>query len=108
MVGAECTPLTITSGGEYVTQDACRRAHRNVIDDLCVEAGGFKGNPHNHLDPATGWLSVDVINVLGAAICDLHVEGERPLSLEAFCASGTSAVFLNRNGSPLASVGALC
>jgi hypothetical protein len=31
----------------------------------------------NHLDPLTGWLSIDVINVLGQANLGLHVEAAR-------------------------------
>ena len=31
----------------------------------------------NHLDPHTGWLSIDVINVLGQANLGLHVEAVR-------------------------------
>ena len=56
------------AGGPYVTEDACRAAARGV-------AARTGGNVAAHLDPQSGWLSVDVMNVLGAAQLGIHVDG---------------------------------
>ena len=53
-------------GGPYVTQDACRRAASRVATDLSEAGVGDAEDSAHHLDPATGWLSIDVINVVGA------------------------------------------
>ena len=83
-------------GGPYVDQDACRRAARAVVTalsgagngDVCRRAaraevtalsGAGDGDAEslgNHIDPATGFLSIDVINVLGAGVLGIHVEGD--------------------------------
>ena len=57
-------------GGPYVTQDACRRA----ADQVRMQLGPTGGAASEHLDPETGYLSIDVINLLGSSILGLHVE----------------------------------
>lgn len=81
--------------GPYVTREACLAAANVVLQDLEARGGGFREALANHLDVNSGWLSVDVINVLGAANFNLHVEGERPCSFAAFKSSGHRAAFIN-------------
>ena len=55
--------------GPMVTKDACRlaaRSIRNSLDGADVESA--------HLDPQSGFLSIDVINLLGSANLGIHVE----------------------------------
>ena len=80
-----------------MTQDACRRAARLVVSDLFDLGGGFVEDPSRHLHPDTGWLSVDVLNVLGAANYNLHVHGGRS-SLDDVVYHRAPAAFLNWNG----------
>ena len=61
--------------GPYVTQDACRRAAERAVAMLSQVAGGDAEAMAHHLHPATGFLSIDVINILGAGALGLHVEG---------------------------------
>ena len=63
-------------GGPYVTWDACRRAASRVSAALSEVGAGDREAGVRHLDPSTGWLSIDVINVLGAGQLGLHVEGD--------------------------------
>ena len=83
--------------GPYVTCEACFAAANVVVQELNAAGGGFKELLSNHLDVRSGWLSVDVINVLGAANFNLHVEGERPCSFGAFKSGGHRAAFVNWN-----------
>ena len=68
-IGAWCGMHVLNNllQGPYVTQDACRLAANNVVrlngDSLS-----------NHLDLASGFLSIDVINVFGASVLGLHIE----------------------------------
>ena len=56
--------------GPMVNEDACRAAAKNVRESL------FRGDSERaHLDPETGFLSIDVINMLGSANLGIHVEG---------------------------------
>ena len=73
--------------GPYVTREACLAAANVVLQDLEARGGGFREALSNPLDVNSGWLSADVINVLGAANFNLHVEGERPCSFAAFKSS---------------------
>ena len=59
-----------------MTQDDCMRAARIVVARLSQVGGGDAEDLTHHLDPATGFLSIDVINVLGAAALGVHVDGE--------------------------------
>ena len=62
--------------GPYVTEDACRRAVRRVVVALSQVGVGDDEDMSVHLDPASGFLSIDVINVLGAGALGIHVEGD--------------------------------
>ena len=68
-VGAWCGMHALNNllGGPYVTQDDCRRACGEVCRRLS-EVGGGREDRRQHLDPDTGWLSIDVINILGAGL----------------------------------------
>ena len=57
-------------GGHYVAQQDCRSAARQVVARL-----GRADTVEDHLDSVTGFLSIDVINIIGAALLNIHVEG---------------------------------
>jgi hypothetical protein len=80
-------------GGPYVTKKDCVRAAACVVDGLATDAGGFQEEVIQHLDETTGWLSVDVINVLGAANLGLHVVGAGPCSPESLRTGGHRGAF---------------
>ena len=63
--------------GPLVQQQDCRDAARLVARRLTDARAGDVEPISNHLDPLTGWLSIDVINVLGQANLGLHVEAAR-------------------------------
>ena len=63
--------------GRLVQQQDCRDAARLVARRLTDARAGDVEPISNHLDPLTGWLSIDVINVLGQANLGLHVEAVR-------------------------------
>ena len=63
--------------GRLVQQQDCRDAARLVAWRLTDARAGDVEPISNHLDPLTGWLSIDVINVLGQANLGLHVEAAR-------------------------------
>ena len=63
--------------GHLVRQQDCRDAARLVVRRLTGAHAGDADSICNHLDPLTGWLSIDVINVLGQANVGLHVEAAR-------------------------------
>ena len=63
--------------GRLVQQQDCRDAARLVARRLTDARTGDVEPISNHLDPHTGWLSIDVINVLGQANLGLHVEAAR-------------------------------
>ena len=75
-VGAWCGMHALNNymGGPYVTQDACRRAARRVVATLSEAGLGDSEDSSHHLDPTTGFLSIDVMNVLGAGTLGIHVE----------------------------------
>ena len=75
-------------GGPYVTQDACVRACSLLVAALPEDSS-------DHLDQQSGWLSIDVINVLGSTL-GFHVE-EKSLSIDEFVALGNGAALLNWN-----------
>ena len=83
-------------GGPYCTRDDCRRASSQVVAALSEALGGDVEANTQHLDMATGWLSIDVINVLGAGQLGIHVEGDS-MSLDAFMAQGAVDAFVNWN-----------
>ena len=63
--------------GRLVQQQDCRDAACLVARRLTDALAGDVEPISNHLDPLTGWLSIDVINVLGQANLGLHVEAAR-------------------------------
>jgi hypothetical protein len=77
-VGAWCGMHALNNylGGPYAARDACRRAATRVVAALSQAGVGDSENMRNHLDPVTGFLSIDVINVLGAGNLGIHVEGD--------------------------------
>ena len=75
--GAWCGMHAVNNyvGGPYVDKQMCRNAARMVVANLSQALGGDVEDMTAHLDPKTGFLSIDVINVLGAGALGLHVEG---------------------------------
>ena len=59
-----------------MTQDACKRAAARVVMALSQVGLGDVEHLVHHLDPTTGFLSIDVINVLGASVLGIHVDGD--------------------------------
>ena len=72
-VGAWCGMHAMNNylGGPYVSKEACRAAAAQVVHRL-----GAEEDVHEHLHPHTGFLSIDVINLLGASQLGMHVDGE--------------------------------
>ena len=60
--------------GRVVHQQDCRDAARLVAERLTDRLAGDIEPISNHLNTLTGWLSIDVINVLGQANLGLHVD----------------------------------
>ena len=89
-------------GGPYVNQDDCRRAARRVVSMLVAagsrdaESLGDAEKLQEHIDFRTGFLSIQVINVLGAGLLGLHVE-EASTSWECCQAEQGAAAFVNWN-----------
>jgi hypothetical protein len=83
-------------GGPYCTQADCRSACSQIVVDLSEAGGGDSEVSAQHLDPETGWLSIDIINVMGQGQLGIHVEGPS-MSLEAFLAQGKADAFVNWN-----------
>ena len=61
-------------GGPYVRRDDCGLAAARVCTMLSQAGDGDAELPAWHLNPDTGWLSIDVINVLGSTL-GLAVDG---------------------------------
>ena len=79
-------------GGPYVTADDCVRAARQVLKQY----NGAE-SMENHLNTKTGWLSIDVMNLLGMANLSLHVE-ESSVSWDNFQEEeGGAAAMVNWN-----------
>ena len=83
-------------GGNYVTKDDCRLAANQVLEQLCLPRQSVQEERASHLNNSTGWLSLDVINVLGSANLGFHVQ-ESPLSLDAALQVASSALGLMLN-----------
>ena len=83
-------------GGPYCTRDACRDACSRVVAALSQASGGDVEPFAQHLDLETGWLSIDIINLLGASQLGIHVEGDS-MSLSAFLTQGEVDAFVNWN-----------
>ena len=69
-VGAWCGMHALNNllGGPYVSQADCRSAALEVRRRLTQAGAGDVEDLAQHLNPETGWLSIDVINVLGAGL----------------------------------------
>ena len=78
-------------GGQWVNQEACRIAANNVRGSL-----SGADSVDNHLDPVTGFLSIDVINLLGSANLGIHVEG-KPTAWEVLRESHGARALINWN-----------
>ena len=88
-------------GGPYVTENACELAARQVVRALSEAGGGGASENReeayrDHLHPGTGFLSIDVINVLGAGNLGLHVQANDASWLE-LQAEAESAALVNWN-----------
>ena len=82
-------------GGPYIDRDACRRAADVVVRCLNQDGEQAAEDRCDHLHLQTGFLSIDVINVLGAALLGIHVEG-RATSWEDLQSARADA-FINCN-----------
>ena len=82
--------------GPYVTEDACKRACDHIVKELSEGAGGRVEDSSEHMHPDTGWLSIDVINVLGQGLFGIHVEGH-VTSFDQFLSIGTFDALVNWN-----------
>ena len=80
-------------GGEYVNEETCRRAARRVVQALSEAGHGDTETMKDHLDPRTGWLSIDVINLIGLGNLALHVQ-ERDVSWGTFRGGADDAAAL--------------
>ena len=83
--------------GRMVEQQDCRDAARLVCSQLSQAGEGHEEPISNHIDLATGWLSIDVINVLGRANLGLHVEPRGLSCLDDLRRRQCSAALLNWN-----------
>ena len=63
-------------GGPYVTRTDCRRAAVLAVRELSEMGIGDAEDIGGHLDKETGYLSIDVINILGCSLLGIHVAGE--------------------------------
>ena len=61
----------------FVQQQDCRSAAHQVVQRLTEANAGDVEPMSNHLDPETGWLSIDVINVVCQANLGCHVQAAR-------------------------------
>ena len=93
-------------GGPYVTAEACERAARQVVFSLSQAGAGDAEAYGQHLCPETGFLSIDVINVIGAANLGFHVEGNA-VSWRTLQTEPESAALLNWNNRPAARRGSI-
>ena len=59
--------------GPLIQQQDCRDAARQVSQRLGSIAGDIEPESE-HLHPTTGWLSIDVINVLAQANLGFHLQ----------------------------------
>ena len=76
-----------------VDKASCRAAARQVRDSL-----GGAVLESDHLDPQTGYLSIDVINLLGSANLGIHVE-EAPTEWEVLRQCQGARALINWNQS---------
>ena len=83
-------------GGPYIDRDNCRRAAARVVTELSEVHDGDRENIGNHLHPESGWLSIDVMNMLGRALLGIHV-GEADCPLAELCEATDAQAFVNWN-----------
>ena len=79
--------------GDYVDKEACTRAAAQVRHAL-----GGADLESAHLDPQSGFLSIDVINLLGSANLGIHVE-ETPTAWEVLRHCQGARALINWNQS---------
>ena len=79
-----------------MTQDACRRAARRAAIALSEGGLGDAEALQNHIDLDTGFLGIEVINILGAGTLGLHV-AEAATSSNHFLAEKRGAALVNWN-----------
>ena len=77
--------------GPYISRDACRRAADAVVQYLSHQGLQQAEDRSHHLHIHTGFLSIDVINVLGASVLGIQVE-ERATSWEHLRAMQSDAL----------------
>jgi len=103
-VGAWCGMHALNNylGGPYVAQRACKLAAKRVVAILTgaglrdAESLDDAKELRAHIDPLTGFLSVQVINVLGSSTLGLHVE-EASTSWEHLQTGRGAAALVNWN-----------
>ena len=77
-------------------RDDCIRATRQVCTRLLAAVGWATERISEHLDEQSGWLSIDVINVLCAANFDIEVEAA-PFPAGALAQESEAAFLINCN-----------
>ena len=83
-------------GGPYIQKEDCRRAAVHVCNRLSEALGGDVEDHTEHLDQESGWLSIDVINVLGAANLGIHVD-PAPFPIRDLEQAGPASFLVNCN-----------
>ena len=83
-------------GGPFVTEEDCDRACAEVVKKLSEAGGGDVEDSSQHMHPDTGWLSIDVINVVGQANLGIHVQGHAT-SFDDFVSFGAGGALVNWN-----------
>lgn len=84
-------------GGPYVNKEQCRRAARRVVHALSEAGAGDLESADDHLHLVTGWLSIDVLNVIGLGTLGPHVV-ESAGALDAVrCNTAVSVWLVNWN-----------
>ena len=96
--GAWCGMHALNSykKGDYVQKKDCRLAALQVCKRLSEVHGQDMEELDLNLDPDTGWLSIDVINVLGAANLGIHVDPS-PSEVSQDLLEGMSDYLVNCN-----------
>ena len=77
--GAWCGVYALNNymGDPYVTRTDCMRAAVLASSQLSKTAGGEREDIEQHIHPETGFLSIDVMNVLGASVLGIHVSSDQ-------------------------------
>ncbi len=80
-------------GGSFVDKDACRAAAGQLVRR---HRGTGAVTLQDHLHTSTGWLSVDVMNILGAGQLGIHID-ESPTDWAELLRGPHAAVLVNWN-----------